>query len=105
MFLAWLNQIVAQVDKADADAIFPILSNIAKEYPQALIHPLRISSDRFSFPDSPQGKHKKNEIARYFQLIMFRALLKSGQNMRFTHEQLFFKNARFGGDFSNQPSK
>ena len=64
MFLAWLNQIVAAIDKTEG--VFQVLSNIAKDYPHALTYPLRISSDQFSFDNSPEGNRKKNELARYF---------------------------------------
>ena len=74
MFLAWLNQIVALLDKTEG--VFSILSNIAKDYPQALIYPLRISSEQFSFENSPEGKRRKNELTRYFYFYRFISLIE-----------------------------
>ena len=63
MFLAWLNQIVALFDKTKE-----VLSIIATDYPQALTYPLRISSNMFSFDDSPEGMQNKDEYQRYFYI-------------------------------------
>lgn len=65
MFLAWINQMVALLDKDEGEAILQILQNIAKEYPQALIHPLRISGEQYLFDDSPEGKKRKQEVERF----------------------------------------
>jgi len=63
MFLAWLNQIVALFDKTKE-----VLSIIATDYPQALTYPLRISSNMFSFDDSPEGMQNKDEYQRLLDL-------------------------------------
>ena len=56
---------VALLDKDEGEAILQILQSIAKEYPQALIHPLRISGEQYQFDDSPEGKRRKTEIERF----------------------------------------
>lgn len=59
MFLGWINQIVAVIDKSILPCVFPILKNIARNYPQALMYPLRVSSEQFKFSLDVEGK--KNE--------------------------------------------
>ncbi|XP_065059919.1 DNA-dependent protein kinase catalytic subunit-like isoform X2 [Rhopilema esculentum] len=64
MFLGWLNQVVALLDKNESDAIMPILEVVARDYPQALMFPLRISSEQFSFDGTPEGRKMKSDFER-----------------------------------------
>lgn len=42
MFIRWISQMMAVLDKPEAGAVVPILLEIAKSYPQALYYPFRI---------------------------------------------------------------
>jgi DNA-dependent protein kinase catalytic subunit len=42
MFIRWISQMMAVLDKPEAGAVVPILLEIAKCYPQALYYPFRI---------------------------------------------------------------
>ena len=64
MFLGWLNQVVALLDKNESDAILPILEVVGRDYPQALMFPLRISSEQFSFDGTPEGRKVKSDFER-----------------------------------------
>eukprot|EP00794_Sanderia_malayensis_P010265 gene10265-11319_t len=66
MFLSWLNQIVALLDKDEAPAVLPLLKKVAKEYPQALVHPLRISSEQYSFGSHVDGRKNRDNFERLF---------------------------------------
>ena len=63
MFISWLGQLVALLDKAEAPAIHPILSSLAEAYPQALSYPLKISSADYHFDDStPSGRANREAV-------------------------------------------
>jgi DNA-dependent protein kinase catalytic subunit len=49
MFLGWLSQMTALLDKPEAKAIYNIIDKICTEYPQAFIYPFKISSEGFKF--------------------------------------------------------
>ncbi|GFO12453.1 DNA-dependent protein kinase catalytic subunit [Plakobranchus ocellatus] len=61
MFLLWISQMTALLDKPEAVVVAPVLLRIAAEYPQALIYPFRMSSEGYSFESGAQGK--KNQEA------------------------------------------
>ncbi len=63
MFISWLSQLVALLDKPEAPAIHSILLSIATTYPQALCYPLKISSSDYVFDDStPLGRDNKEAV-------------------------------------------
>ena len=43
MFISWISQLVAVLDKPEGPAIHNVLFSIARDYPQALYYPLKIS--------------------------------------------------------------
>ena len=55
MFMDWINQMVAVLDKAVHSCVSPIITNIARSYPQALIYPLGVSKEQFSFDVNVEG--------------------------------------------------
>ena len=71
---------VALLDKDEGEAILQMLQNIAKEYPQALIHPLRISGEQYQFADSPEGKRRKAEIERFVKLGTEKCIVSRGRH-------------------------
>lgn len=64
MFLAWTNQIVALIDKSAQSSLVTILNAIARAYPQALMYPLRVSSDQYHFTNDSDGKRGKDYFTR-----------------------------------------
>ncbi|XP_033121520.1 DNA-dependent protein kinase catalytic subunit-like [Anneissia japonica] len=52
MFISWISQMVALLDKDSGHCVHSILMSIAKDYPQALCYPFKISSDNFQFDKS-----------------------------------------------------
>ncbi|CAG8447289.1 28742_t:CDS:10 [Dentiscutata erythropus] len=57
-FIRWIPQIVAILDKPIAQCVFPILYNLAEQYPKSLYYPLKISSEHYNFDE----KSKESEI-------------------------------------------
>jgi DNA-dependent protein kinase catalytic subunit len=47
MFLGWLSQMTALLDKPESRVIQTIVHNIAHEYPQAFVYPFRMSVESF----------------------------------------------------------
>lgn len=48
MFIRWISQMMALLDKEEGPCVVPILTEIAREYPQALYFPFRISTENFA---------------------------------------------------------
>ncbi|XP_078611933.1 DNA-dependent protein kinase catalytic subunit-like isoform X3 [Branchiostoma floridae x Branchiostoma japonicum] len=70
--ISWLGQMVALLDKPEAVAVHGILTRIAQDYPQALVYPLKISSENFEFEDSVIGRRNQeavNELKKTLSVI------------------------------------
>ncbi|KAM8811045.1 DNA-dependent protein kinase catalytic subunit [Eudromia elegans] len=60
-FIGWISQMMALLDKDEAVAVQHIVEEIANAYPQAIIYPLMISCESYSFEDTAAG-HKNREF-------------------------------------------
>lgn len=60
MFIRWISQMMAVLDKPEAGAVVPILLDIARAYPQALYYPFRISSENLG----PRGQAAIEPLGR-----------------------------------------
>ncbi|XP_050692200.1 DNA-dependent protein kinase catalytic subunit-like isoform X2 [Eriocheir sinensis] len=49
MYLLWINLILVYADKSPSAALQPIIEELAKEYPQAVVYPFRISKQQYNF--------------------------------------------------------
>lgn len=58
MFLGWLSQMTALLDKPEAKAVHKILENISDEYPQAFVYPFKMSLEGFKF-DSASSEQRE----------------------------------------------
>lgn len=56
MFLGWMAQMLAHLNGEEADVLFPVLSRIADDYPQALYYPFKISSEDLK-PRTVEAEH------------------------------------------------
>ncbi|KAM6216536.1 DNA-dependent protein kinase catalytic subunit isoform 2-T2 [Rhynchocyon petersi] len=63
-FIGWINHLVALLDKDEAVAVQHTVSEIADNYPQALLYPFIISSESYAFKDSSAGQKNKAFVAR-----------------------------------------
>lgn len=63
MFLNWLSQMTALLDKPEAKAIQRIIEKISIDYPQALVYPFKMSTENFKF------NHESNEQNEFVQKI------------------------------------
>ena len=50
------------MDKKQAPAIRPILLRIAKDYPQAVVYPFRISKEGYTFGSSTMDKQNMEGV-------------------------------------------
>ncbi|XP_068717854.1 DNA-dependent protein kinase catalytic subunit-like isoform X1 [Montipora capricornis] len=62
MFIGWINQMLAVLDKHEGKAVHAILQEIAQTYPQALWYPFKISNEQFVFENSEEGKANKETV-------------------------------------------
>ena len=56
MFIGWISQLVALLDKEEGPAVHGILLSIGSDYPQALCYPFKISSGNFKFSENATGR-------------------------------------------------
>ncbi|XP_063114601.1 DNA-dependent protein kinase catalytic subunit isoform X3 [Cavia porcellus] len=63
-FIGWISHMVALLDKEEAAAVQPTVEEIAENYPQAAVYPFIISSESYSFKDTPAGRKNKEFVAR-----------------------------------------
>jgi DNA-dependent protein kinase catalytic subunit len=61
MFLSWLSQMTALLDKPEGKTVYRIIDDISNEYPQALVYPLRISLETFKLKTID---HQKNSFLK-----------------------------------------
>ena len=61
----WISQLVALLDKGEGAAIHDILISLAKDYPQALYYPFKISSCNFKFESTEEGRANQEAVAKY----------------------------------------
>ena len=65
MFITWISQLVALLDKEEGTAIHDTLISLAKDYPQALYYPLKISSCNFKFGSDAVGRANQDALSKY----------------------------------------
>ena len=65
MFITWISQLVALLDKEEGAAIHDTLISLAKDYPQALYYPLKISSCNFKFGSDAVGRANQDALSKY----------------------------------------
>ncbi|XP_006204718.2 DNA-dependent protein kinase catalytic subunit isoform X2 [Vicugna pacos] len=62
--IGWVSHLVALLDKEEAVAVQHPVEAIADHYPQALVYPLIISSESYSFQDTAAGRKNEEFVAR-----------------------------------------
>lgn len=69
MFILWISQMMALMDKPQAPAVRPILLRLAQDYPQALVYPLRISQEGFQFGLTAADKKNEEGVDKLAALV------------------------------------
>ncbi|KAL1417555.1 hypothetical protein MTO96_006111, partial [Rhipicephalus appendiculatus] len=69
MFLRWINQILALLDKEVGPFLFDIVDSVARHYPNALIYPFRVSSSAYTFECPKTKKACQNFVSRLQQAM------------------------------------
>lgn len=62
LLLPWLPQIVAVLDKSIASSVNPLVTTIAKVYPNALYYPMAISREHYRFDNTKAGKRQEQQV-------------------------------------------
>ncbi|KAG0005263.1 hypothetical protein BGZ65_011584, partial [Modicella reniformis] len=69
IFVRWIQQMVAVLDKPIGACVMPILSAISKQYPNALYYPLTISAENYTFEKNPSGAKRRDDVAKLKKAI------------------------------------
>ncbi|KAL3172464.1 hypothetical protein MRX96_043375 [Rhipicephalus microplus] len=69
MFLRWISQILALLDKEVGPFLFDIVDSVARHYPNALIYPFRVSSSAYTFECPKTKKACQNFVGRLQQAM------------------------------------
>ena len=64
MFITWISQLVALLDKVEGAAVHNILVSLATDYPQAIYYPFKISSCNFKFDASEAGRANQEAVSK-----------------------------------------
>ncbi|XP_074649158.1 DNA-dependent protein kinase catalytic subunit-like [Tubulanus polymorphus] len=64
MFISWISQMVALLDKKESLAVHDILLTVCEEYPQAVIYPFKICSENFTFEGHENDKMSQATIKK-----------------------------------------
>lgn len=70
MFITWISQLMAILDKEEGAAIHDILFSLAKDYPQALYYPMKISSCNFKFGSDATGRANQGALSKYVSKLL-----------------------------------
>uniref|UniRef100_UPI00398F68DD DNA-dependent protein kinase catalytic subunit isoform X2 n=1 Tax=Pristiophorus japonicus TaxID=55135 RepID=UPI00398F68DD len=104
-FIGWISQMMAVLDKKEANVVQHIIEEIADSYPQAIVYSFMISSENYTFEPSASGNRNKEFVER-----LKTKLDKGGVIENFIHslEQLSNPDLLFKdwvNDFKNQLEK
>ena len=66
MFIGWISQMVALLNKDEGPAVHDILISIATNYPQALCYPFKITS--CAFETNPPGEANEETVEKLASL-------------------------------------
>ncbi len=73
MFIGWISQMVALLNKAEGPAVHETLLSIATNYPQALIYHFKTSSS--AFETHPPGETNQDTVDKYVRVRVCSLLL------------------------------
>ncbi|KAG0234361.1 hypothetical protein BGX31_004586 [Mortierella sp. GBA43] len=69
VFVRWIQQMVAILDKPIGSCVIPILNKIARQYPNALYYPLTISAENYSFESSTAGRERREDVEKLKKMV------------------------------------
>ncbi|XP_066926586.1 DNA-dependent protein kinase catalytic subunit-like [Clytia hemisphaerica] len=93
MFLDWINQIVAVIDKPIQECVQPILKGVARAYPQALMYPLGVCKDQLAFDGTVEGQKMRKFFEELSNTIRCDLLQPfSDALLQMTHPNLLLKD-------------
>ena len=63
MYLGWLPQMTALLDKPESAAIQQLLLRVAQQYPNALVYPFWLSQESYRFEASSSAGQKAQQVS------------------------------------------
>ncbi|XP_038665232.1 DNA-dependent protein kinase catalytic subunit isoform X1 [Scyliorhinus canicula] len=105
LFIGWISQMMAALDKEEASVIHHIIEDIADSYPQAIVYPFMISSENYTFEPSASGNRNKEFVERLKTKLNKEGVIENFINslQQLSNPDLLFKD--WVNDFKNQLEK
>ncbi|XP_069813698.1 DNA-dependent protein kinase catalytic subunit isoform X2 [Dendropsophus ebraccatus] len=76
LFIGWISQMMAMLDKKESLAVQSIIEEIADRYPQALVYPFMISGENYNFEDTLDGHRNKSFVEKIQKKLDKNGLIK-----------------------------
>ncbi|KAM3927958.1 DNA-dependent protein kinase catalytic subunit [Leptodactylus fuscus] len=76
LFIGWISQMMAMLDKKESLAVQSVLEEIAEYYPQSLVYPFMISGESYNFEDTVDGHRNKSFVERIQRKLDKSGLIK-----------------------------
>ncbi|GFQ67398.1 DNA-dependent protein kinase catalytic subunit [Trichonephila clavata] len=75
LFIGWIDQMLALLDKAEAKAVHSIIENIAILYPDAIVYAFQLSCDSYDFTNLKDGNINKCFVEKIRQILEKQTLI------------------------------
>ncbi|XP_044149983.1 DNA-dependent protein kinase catalytic subunit isoform X2 [Bufo gargarizans] len=76
LFIGWISQMMAMLDKKESLAVQFIIEQIADYYPQSLVYPFMISGENYNFEDTVDGHRNKLFVEKIQSKLEKNGLIK-----------------------------
>ncbi|KAM4028882.1 DNA-dependent protein kinase catalytic subunit [Anomaloglossus baeobatrachus] len=76
LFIGWISQMMAMLDKKESLAVQIIIDEIANYYPQSLVYPFMISGQNYNFEDTVDGHKSKSFVEKIQRKLDKNELIK-----------------------------
>jgi phosphatidylinositol kinase/protein kinase (PI-3 family) len=99
LFIAWIPQMPAVMDKEEGGILFGLLENIADSYPQALYFPFNVSKSDFG----PMGQDRTKRLETLLNNPVIKGFTRALEDLTFPEQRLrnglaYLKNCLSVGD-------
>ncbi|XP_075684227.1 DNA-dependent protein kinase catalytic subunit [Rhinoderma darwinii] len=76
LFIGWISQMMAMLDKKESLAVQFIIEKIADYYPQSLVYPFMISGENYNFEETVDGHKNKAFVEKIQRKLDKNGLIK-----------------------------
>ncbi|GFT40364.1 DNA-dependent protein kinase catalytic subunit [Trichonephila clavipes] len=76
LFIGWIDQMLALLDKVEGKAVHSIIENIAILYPDAIVYAFQLSCDSYDFTNLKDGNVNKCFVEKIRQILEKQTLIR-----------------------------